>query len=279
MKNKKDFNYEKVLYSNLKFEPKIYETGSIFYRYHIKQLNEITRGKKALRLLDIACGAGELSKRISEKFPELQYWACDISQASIKIASENPGKIKFFVSDAEKLKAKPNYFDIVIMNSVLDHLENPKKAISEVLRVLKPGGIYISTTPIEDDMTNIHGLLSKFKGFRKFRYKYLGHIHAFSRKSLKQMIEGGGFEINKNDFSWFYFSQIIDILYYPLLAVLGKGPEFSLNEFGKKGKNIDNIFVKYLRYSLGLIENVEDIVTAKIPIGFFDFIIAHKKIL
>ncbi|OGM15464.1 hypothetical protein A2V56_00710 [Candidatus Woesebacteria bacterium RBG_19FT_COMBO_42_9] len=276
MKKYKDFNYEKVLYSNLFFQPKIYETGSIFYRYLVKQLGNIPI-KKNVRLLDIACGAGELSKRISEKFPEIEYWACDISQASIKLAKSNPGNIKFFVTDAEKLKAKSNFFDIVIMNSVLDHLNNPKKAIKEVFRVLKTGGTYISGTPIEADMANIHGFFSKFKDFRKFRYEYLGHIHAFTRASLKKMIEGGGFRVKKIDYSWFYFSQLIDILYYPLLKILGRGPEFSMNEFGKKRNKINNVFVKYTRYFLGIIENVEDIITAKIPIGFFEYIVAYKN--
>ena len=48
--------------------------------------------------------------------------------------------------DMQSLPYKDNSFDFVISDQVIEHLENPKKAIEESYRVLKRGGIAIHTT-------------------------------------------------------------------------------------------------------------------------------------
>jgi len=48
--------------------------------------------------------------------------------------------------DMQRLPYPENNFDVVISDQVIEHLEDPKKAIQESLRVLKPSGIMIHTT-------------------------------------------------------------------------------------------------------------------------------------
>jgi SAM-dependent methyltransferase len=48
--------------------------------------------------------------------------------------------------DMQNLPFKENSFDFVISDQVLEHLDNPKKAVTESYRVLKRGGIAIHTT-------------------------------------------------------------------------------------------------------------------------------------
>jgi len=50
--------------------------------------------------------------------------------------------------DLQDLSFIDNYFDIVITQDVLEHVENPYLAFKEIYRVLKPNGIHIFTVPI-----------------------------------------------------------------------------------------------------------------------------------
>ena len=53
--------------------------------------------------------------------------------------------------DLTKLSFKDNVFDAILCYHVLEHIEDDKKAISELFRVLKPNGWAILQTPIDED--------------------------------------------------------------------------------------------------------------------------------
>ena len=54
--------------------------------------------------------------------------------------------------DLTKLEFSDNTFDYIICNHVMEHIPDDKKAISEMFRVLKPGGKAIITTPIDETL-------------------------------------------------------------------------------------------------------------------------------
>ena len=61
----------------------------------------------------------------------------------------NLEKIEFQVGDAQSLNYRDNLFDIVFSQNAFEHIPNPKAAICEALRVLKPGGIlYVTFDPV-----------------------------------------------------------------------------------------------------------------------------------
>jgi SAM-dependent methyltransferase len=53
-------------------------------------------------------------------------------------------------ANLEKLPFPENSYDIFLTMDVFEHLFNPEIAIKEIYRVLKPGGVYIMTVPIEN---------------------------------------------------------------------------------------------------------------------------------
>ncbi len=60
---------------------------------------------------------------------------------------ERPGIPLDYVADAHDLSALPaTAFDVVLLTEVLEHLHTPEKAIAEIRRVLKPGGLLLLTT-------------------------------------------------------------------------------------------------------------------------------------
>ena len=93
------------------------------------------------RILDNGCGTGELMAFIrtnarTENVAELI--GCDISENMIEFAKKRADRV--CVADSESLPFDNQYFDVVYVRALLHHLQNIPKAVSEITRVLKPGG-------------------------------------------------------------------------------------------------------------------------------------------
>lgn len=107
-------------------------------RFILKQMGDITDKY----LLDLGCGAGENSVYFAKKGARCV--ASDYSpgmvEVAVKLAETNGVKIEGKVMDAMALEFPDNTFDVVYASNLLHHLPNPKLAIREMHRVLKPGG-------------------------------------------------------------------------------------------------------------------------------------------
>ncbi len=84
------------------------------------------------KVLDV----GSKNSPYLDKIPHLSYLRLDISSQS------KPD----IVCDLHKIKWKNSDFDTVIATEVLEHLYDPQKAVNEIFRVLKPGGVAILST-------------------------------------------------------------------------------------------------------------------------------------
>jgi ubiquinone/menaquinone biosynthesis C-methylase UbiE len=99
------------------------------------------------KVLDVGCGPGELTLSLLKAGFSL--WAVDISQAMVDRARENIQANGFDdwgqsqLGDIEMLEFAPDFFDIVIASGVLEYQREDDGALSEMKRVLKPGGFLI----------------------------------------------------------------------------------------------------------------------------------------
>lgn len=107
-------------------------------RFILKQLGDI-RGKK---LLDLGCGAGENSVYFAKKgaLCVATDYSPGMVEVALKLAETNGVKIEGCTANAMELQFADNTFDIVYASNLLHHLPEPKMAIREMHRVLKPGG-------------------------------------------------------------------------------------------------------------------------------------------
>jgi ubiquinone/menaquinone biosynthesis C-methylase UbiE len=273
---KREYDNEKVIFSRGVVTTSMFDLNRNFLLFFKNGF--IKLGKSKLKVLDVGCSAGALTEALKKMFPDFSFYACDVSHRAILEARKTNSDIRFVVGDATKLPFTSGTFDVVMMNSVLDHTENPKKAVSEAYRVLKKRGTFLVTDPVEREITNLHGLLTKnVKGYRKHRKDRLGHNYAFTKKSLSNLLESGGFRIESMVFDWKYFAQVVDILYYPILQFLGQGQEFNFGNIARRKPSLKQKLAKYTRMGLYFLQNLESELTKKFPYGFFAYIEAYKK--
>lgn len=96
------------------------------------------------RLLDAGCGTGWFSKRAHELGAEVT--ALDVGEKLLSKVREKCN-VTTVIGDLVDLKFEDNFFDYVISSEVIEHTINPRKAVSEIVRVTKIGGVIALTTP------------------------------------------------------------------------------------------------------------------------------------
>ena len=99
------------------------------------------------RLLDIATGTGDFAFQLARLMPTSYVIGVDFSSKMIKQASRkkseisNSDNVDFAIADAENLKFESNTFDAVSCTFGVRNFENLERGLSNMYRVLKPGGI------------------------------------------------------------------------------------------------------------------------------------------
>jgi len=96
-------------------------------------------GVKGKKILDVGSGWGEIIACALEKGADA--YGIDIDLETIEIANELVGETRSICAKGEHIPCPDNSFDIVTSYCVLEHVENYKLVIKELLRITKAGGI------------------------------------------------------------------------------------------------------------------------------------------
>jgi ubiquinone/menaquinone biosynthesis C-methylase UbiE len=117
------------------------------FRQHVLELAAL---KGDERLLDAGCGTGMMALRIAARYPGCTVHGIDLSPKMIAAArrdAETQGlAVDFRVGSITDLPYPGDSFDVVITNILYHHLDLAEKrqAVTQIARVLKPGGRYVS---------------------------------------------------------------------------------------------------------------------------------------
>jgi ubiquinone/menaquinone biosynthesis C-methylase UbiE len=99
-----------------------------------------------MQLLDVGCGPGSITVGLAEVVAPGHVVGIDIqsalvAQARARAATRGLATARFEVADLYRLPCPDASFDAVFANGVLMHLREPARALAELRRVLRPGGI------------------------------------------------------------------------------------------------------------------------------------------
>jgi 2-polyprenyl-3-methyl-5-hydroxy-6-metoxy-1,4-benzoquinol methylase len=172
------------------------------------QLGLIKNYKNGTTLLDVGCGEGFFLSNASEAGYNTK--GVELSQDAAAYARREFG-LDVEGKPFNEMQLPENYFDVVTMWQVLEHLPHPLATLKEVHRILKPGGLLATSTP------DIEGILAKIFRRKWWNLRRL-HINQFTAKTLADMLNRAGF---KNVFSTKYKEYIsISMLVIPVLKYL-----------------------------------------------------------
>lgn len=123
--------------------------------------------KKNSRVLEIGCGSGKFWEKNKEYIDEtLDITISDFSKSMLKIAKSKlktiHKKFEFEEINAENIPYDDNTFDIVIAQHMIYFVPNIEKALSEIRRVLVPGGVFYVTSNSCESMKELNELVNDF---------------------------------------------------------------------------------------------------------------------
>lgn len=104
------------------------------------------------KVLDCGCGTGYSLAYFASRFASADYVGIDSDQGAIDYAASKYPSMKFGVMNGLDLEFPAASFDIVLSFEVLEHLPKPEQLryLSEMSRVLRPGGSLVLSTPNRD---------------------------------------------------------------------------------------------------------------------------------
>ena len=140
-------------------------------------------------ILDIATGTGDLAINLAETKAE-KIVGLDISEGMLEVGRQKVAKhqlnnvIDMIIGDSENLPFEDNSFDAITVAFGVRNFENLEKGLSEILRVLKPNGIFViletsvpTKTPFKQGYNiytkGIMPLIGKLFSKDKSAYSYL----------------------------------------------------------------------------------------------------------
>ncbi len=111
--------------------------GKLFLNNFLNSVVKTTRPLNIDSVLDVGCGEGftlaRLQKeKIGESFEGIEY-----DEGAIELGKKLYPRLEIKKGDIYKLPFKSNSFDLVVCTEVLEHLDNPRKAYKELIRVSK----------------------------------------------------------------------------------------------------------------------------------------------
>jgi SAM-dependent methyltransferase len=139
--------------------------------------------------LDLGCGDGRLTAYVRAR----SLVGADVSEVALARARARlPGAELVLVDPDEPLPFGDGSFDLVLCAETIEHVRDVQLLLSEVRRVLRPGGWFAVTTPAHSRLTALRLLV---RGWESEFQPLSPHLRFFTRRSLEELLAEMGFEV------------------------------------------------------------------------------------
>lgn len=135
-------------------------------------------------MLEVGAGEGFISGYLSERFPAVRFATVDLDGAQVERQRRLFPRLEAQVGSATELTALPGRYDLVICVEVLEHLDDPLRAIDQMSR-LGPRRLLLSV-PHEPFFRLSN--LARGKNLRRLGDDP-GHIQHWGRRSFQRLLE------------------------------------------------------------------------------------------
>lgn len=146
-------------------------------------------------MLDIGCGEAEFARLVKTQF-QANVWGIERETAVAQKAARQLDKV--LVGDVTTIlpTLPANYFDCVVFNDILEHLERPEVVLAMSQRLLTPNGVIVCSIP---NVRNFHTMVDVVIR-KQWHYVDEGvmdrtHLRFFTEKSIRNMFHACNYDI------------------------------------------------------------------------------------
>jgi len=150
---------------------------------------------KYSKVLEVGCNVGNFRQFLSKS---CEYWGVEPFQEAANIAKAKMNKVLIGFYDHVANEIPDNYFDLVIANDVIEHMEQPWNFLQSIKQKMTANAFIILSIPNVRYFWNLKELLCK----KDWEYKDFGilditHLRFFTEKSIVRLLNENNFEIEK----------------------------------------------------------------------------------
>jgi ubiquinone/menaquinone biosynthesis C-methylase UbiE len=218
------------------------------------------------KVLDIGCGVGNMALAAS-KLGASEIYGVDINLTDFgethfkKLAKEKKisiDKIKFIEDRVENVKFDGEYFDVITIVDVLEHVDNPEILLKEAYRILKPEGyLLINISPLYYSQIGHHlwpyfprekfpwihlwksnknnSILKIVNDIDEWSWDHYIGLNKITLSQLKDIIDELGFKVEK-----FYYKRTGEEIYEKYRNLIDI----------KNVPNLDDLFIEWIQFIL-----------------------------
>lgn len=186
----------------------------------------IKETKKPSKICDICCGTGDLTEILVKNFDDCDIYGVDANINMLKKAKEKLKNAKFIQSYISEMPFEDNFFDIVTISFATRNLfysKDFKQSISQIKRILKPGGYFISieTSAYKNIFMNIF-----LKIYLNISINVINFIFPTSARSYNflksSIINFSSYQFSKSLEDFFKIEKIINFSPFPISVIIAK---------------------------------------------------------
>ncbi len=140
------------------------------------------------RILDVGCGDGRILDMLRRHGrPDWDLWGIEFNERAATVARDAGYTVR--VGRFEDIALEPEHFDLIIMNQLIEHVDDPRGMVTKARAALRPGGHLVIETPNLDSLDA-----------RLFRRRYWGgyhfprHFTLFDTRTLATLVAAAGLE-------------------------------------------------------------------------------------
>ena len=162
----------------------------------VKLINSLYKNKEIIKVAEIGSGYGHLANLISIKSKNMAYTGYELNPGRAEFCRQNNLNVK-----DEYFPVKPNAYNVVILDNVLEHIVDPGNMLNSVAKSLKQDGYILIIVPNRHD---IRRLSTRWRN-RHF-WQLRSHVSYYSYGDLVRLTQRYGLKIKVFGFNSFIWS-------------------------------------------------------------------------
>lgn len=150
-----------------------------------RMIRDFAPPERPLRILDAGCGTGGMLD-LYRTWPDARAVGIDLSPDALGF-SHGRGHQRLVGGDLTLLPFRSGSFDVVTALDVIEHVPDDARALSEISRVLRPGGILVATVPAYQFLWGPHD-------------EALHHQRRYHSAQFRDLIQAGGLRVERHSY-------------------------------------------------------------------------------